>query len=373
MPMSGRLSCAFAVAALAGVAAAGCGGTSDDPPPRPEQAEVPEAATKAVVALSGDRLGIPVGGSGFVYDLERGLVATTAWNVTAVEDITARVGVGTAPIPVRVGGIAPCEDVAVLELGDDGDSTAGLEELALGSSSELEPDQPVTALGYGNQFQSPERETLQRSAGTIADPQLGNHVVSADLPTFPILIEATTQVQPGFSGGPLLDESGEVAGMLAASDLAPDDPSYAIPSQRLRGLLEALEGNDRLAVGWYLRPLESVDLEQEFQLFLTDKLEEAGFTSAEAAEHVADEELPDGMYVLATERKSPVDDANIFPGDMITRIEGEPVRSMTDVCTALEEAGAGTEIEVDGVAITSSTRIADIGEKFTVVVDIPEE
>lgn len=371
--MNRRLPISLAVAAVAAGAAIGCGGTSDDPPPAADTGAVPDTAARAVVALSGERLGVPVGGTGFVYDLDRGLIATSAWNVTAVDDITARVGTETAPIPARVGGIAPCEDVAVLELGDDGDSTAGLEQLALGSSSELKPDQPATALGYGNQFQTPERETLQRSQGTIADPQLSEQAVATDLPTFPSLIEVTTPLEPGFSGGPLLDESGAVAGMLVATDLASRTPSYAIPSQRLRGLLEALEGDDRLAVGWYLRPIESVDLEQEFQLFLSEKLEAAGFTPAEAAEHVAGEKLPEGMYVLATERKSPVDDSNLFPGDMVTEIEGEPVRTITDVCEALDDAGAGAEIEVDGIAIASSTRIADIGEKFTVVVDIPEE
>jgi S1-C subfamily serine protease len=79
------------------------------------------------------------------------------------------------------------------------------------------------------------------------------------------------------------------------------------------------------------------------------------------------------MYVLATERGSPADDAELYPGDMITRIDGEPVRSMEDVCAALDGAGPGASVEVDGVALASTTRIADIGEKFTVVVDIPAE
>ncbi len=326
-----------------------------------------------MVSLRGERLGIPVGGSGFVYDLDRGLIATTAWNVAAVEGITARVGAGTTPIPAEIAGIAPCEDVAVLELGGDADSRAGLEALALGSSSALEPGQPVTALGYGNQFQSADRETLQRSEGTITDTELSAQVIAPDLPTFPSLIEDTATLEPGFSGGPLLDDAGQVAGMLVSSDLAQPTPSHAIPSQRLRALLEALEGGDRLWVGWYLRPLDAVDVEQEFQLFLADKLEAAGLTPAEAAERVTDLELPNGMYVLATETGSAADDAEIFPGDMVTEIEGDPVASMADVCAALDSAGPGAEVEVDGVAIASSTRIADIGEKFTVVVDLPDE
>ncbi len=261
----------------------------------------------------------------------------------------------------------------MLELGGDGDSRAGLEALALGSSSALEPGQPVTALGYGNQFQSADRETLQRSEGTITDTELSAQVIAPDLPSFPSLIEDTATLEPGFSGGPLLDDAGQVAGMLVSSDLAQPTPSYAIPSQRLRGLLEALEGGDRLWVGWYLRPLDAVDIEQEFQLFLADKLEAAGLTAAEVAERVMDLELPNGMYVLATESGSAADDAKIFPGDMVTEIEGDPVTSMADVCAALDSAGPGAEVEVDGVAIASSTRIADIGEKFTVVVDLPGE
>jgi S1-C subfamily serine protease len=157
--------------------------------------------------------------------------------------------------------------------------------------------------------------------------------------------------------------------MLIASDLGERTPSYAIPSQRLRGLLDELaDGAHPLDVGWLLRPLDRVNLAQEFQIFLSEKLEEAGFTPQEAAEHVRELDLPPGMYVLATEPKSPADDTNIFPGDMITKIDGEAVGSQAEVCKALEDAG--NEAEVDGVAITSSTRIADIGEKFTVVLKI---
>ncbi len=328
-------------------------------------------AAHAVVQVSAQRLGIPVGGSGFVYDLDKRLVLTSASNVNSAEDILVSAGSGATPIGARVAGMAPCDDVAVLELAsNDEGSLKGLEALTLGASSELAADDPVTAVGYGNEFGGAESGTVKASRGAVTDPALEDMELTPTLPSFPSLIEFDAPLEPEFSGGALLDDSGDAIGLLVVSDLSERTPSYAVPSQRLRGLSEDLaDGESPLNEGWLLRPLEQVDLAQEFQIFLSDKLKEAGFTPDEAAEHVEELKLDGGMYVLATERKGPADDTNIFPGDLITKIDGEPVRTQAEVCKALGKAGG--EAEVDGVAIASSTRIADIGEKFTVVLKIP--
>ena len=329
------------------------------------------AATQAVVQVSAQRLGIPVGGSGFVYDLDKRLVLTSASNVNSAEDLLVSAGSGATPIGARIAGMAPCDDVAVLELAsNDEGSLKGLQALPLGASNEVEAQEPVTAVGYGSEFGGAESGTVKASRGVVTDPAVEDTELTPILPSFPSLIEFDASLEPEFSGGALLDDSGDAIGLLVVSDLSERTPSYAVPSQRLRRVAEDLaDGENPLNEGWLLRPLEEVDLAQEFQIFLGDKLKEAGFTPAEAAEHVEEQKLDGGMYVLSTERKGPADDTNIFPGDLITRIDGEPVRTQAEVCKALGKAGG--EAEVDGVAIASSTRIADIGEKFTVVLKIP--
>lgn len=360
-----------ALAAAAAMAACGNGGAGSTITTENVAAD----AKPSMLLISGRRLNIPVTGTAFVYDLKGKFAATTASAVAGVDEMTVSNGGATTPIPVRVQGTAPCEDVAVLGLrAKDNASLAGLESLSLGESSKLKQGNPVVALGFGGDFKAPEQTGLSSSDGTVSDPTVEGKQIAPDLPQFPSLIRDSATLEPSLSGGPLLDEGGEAVGMLVASDLAERTPSYAIPAQRLRGLLETLGGGeDELNAGWDLRPLADVDLEQEFQLFLSSKLEDTGFSAADAADYVRKLDLPGGMYVLATERRSPADDANIFPGDVITQIDGDPVNSVADVCDALDSAGPGGELRVSGVALASTTKIADIGKHFTVVVHMPPE
>jgi S1-C subfamily serine protease len=359
---------------VAGAVLAGCGSGGGSTTPTPTT-DVAAKAGPSVVLLSGKRLGIPIAGTGFIYDLSGGLVATSAQSVNSVDELTVSTGGATPPIPARVKGAAPCEDVAVLELSQaDKGSLGGLDQLQLGDSGNLQNGQPVTALGYGADFPASGRQSLNSSQGTISDPAVSDKEIAADLPAFPTLIEDSAPLETSLSGGPLLDEHGDAVGMLLSSDLAQRTPSYAIPTQRLRGLLDSLaSGKDRLSVGWDLSPLADVDLQQEFQIFLAKRLKQAGFSPADAVKYVRGLKLPEGMYVLATEHNSAVDDANIYPGDMITKLDGKPVQSMADVCAALDSSGPGSDLRVNGVAITSSTRIADIGKRFTVIVHIPSQ
>src|SRR4029078_12724458 len=117
------------------------------------------------------------------------------------------------------------------------------------------------------------------------------------------------------------------------------------PARRVRVARDALgPATGQLNAGWDLRPLANVDLQQEFELFLAKRLKDTGFTPADAAKYVQGLDLPQGMYVLATDPHSAAADAKIFPGDMITKIDGKPVASMVDVCSAMQSCGRGGDL-----------------------------
>lgn len=321
------------------------------------------------MAISGEQLGIPTGGSGFVYDAERGLIVTGAHAVEATEDIRAKLGEAAGLVGVRTLGVAPCDELAVLQLPIS--ARDGLVELTLAEPTELRRGAGVTALGYPAQFRKPSEQTVHAGAGRVLDPALRGAQIGPDLPSLRSLVEHDAPLDRGAGGGPLVDAEGRAVGVNVVSEAPQGDRSYAIGSDRVEELLGALRNGDRLRPGWDLLPLDSVDLAAELELLLGEKLHEAGLTPGEAARRARRRGLPAGMYVLATEPGLPAERADIFAGDLIVAIDGREVRSMDDVCDALRAAGPGSTVTVDGVAIASSTRLGDIGREFTVVVDVP--
>ena len=128
-----------------------------------------------------------------------------------------------------------------------------------------------------------------------------------------------------------------MVGINTLGDSTKENQLYAIDSAYVNTILpDLVAGNDRLRMGWNLRPLESVDVAGEFKYFLGDKLEQFGLTGADLEAYIADQNLPDGMYVWATEPGLPAEKAAIASGDLVTSIDGEPVDSVSDVCEILQ-------------------------------------
>jgi S1-C subfamily serine protease len=78
------------------------------------------------------------------------------------------------------------------------------------------------------------------------------------------------------------------------------------------------------------------------------------------------------MYVFGTEPDLPADKASIFPGDLLSDMDGVKIESMTDVCDTLASAEPGETVEVSGTIIASGG-VGDIGDSFTVEMKAPEE
>jgi S1-C subfamily serine protease len=349
------------------LAIAGCGGDddSDEPAPLTTQ-EVIQKGTPGTVSLTGEISGVPVGGSGIVFESDgENLILTNAHVVESIDRLKAKVG-DQARVAARVRGLAPCDDLAVVEFVQE---PAEVTPLVLGDSGALQRGAPVVALGFPDNFQQPDQQTIQSTDGTVSNTDVVGEEIDPSLPTYQSLVQHQAPINPGNSGGPLLNEFGEVVGIntLGRGAEGIENQGYAISSDYIETILPDLEaGNDRLRLGWDLRPFKQIDLRTEFKYFLGDKLDPG------LAADIVGEAGFNGMYVFGTEPDLPADKASIFPGDLLTDMDGVKIESMTDVCDTLASAEPGETVEVSGTIIASGG-VGDIGDSFTVEMKAPEE
>ena len=160
-----------------------------------------------------------VTGSGFAFAPNR--VMTNAHVVAGVQDPQVSIGGNGKPLDATVVYFDPKVDVAVLAVPD-------LPVQPLTFASNVERNQNVAVIGY------PEEAGLTVSPGRVRDVQLaaGRDIYSTDRVVRQIL-SMRTQVRPGNSGGPVVNDAGKVVGVVFASSLDSDDTGYAMTADEV--------------------------------------------------------------------------------------------------------------------------------------------
>jgi S1-C subfamily serine protease len=198
------------------------------PPPDPSvlQSRGALAASDSVLKLQGTACGVGTQGSGWV--VRRGLVATNAHVIAGHEGtrVLAPNGQSLSGRPVYVDAT---NDIALLRV-------RGLETGSLATNAQGERPQPVALLGY------PRNGPLTATAGTAGTPRT---VLSPDAygrGTRPrVVVPLRGAVQPGESGGPVVNRRGRVVAMIFGGT-RDGTGGYAVPvdlvldaaSERLR-------------------------------------------------------------------------------------------------------------------------------------------
>ncbi len=201
------------------------GPKADVADPNQEIAGDPEvlAATSRVVRVTGVACGYGIEGSGWVAAPD--LVVTNA-HVVAGETTTQVQPEGNGiPLPARVMAFDEKNDIAVLRVDD-----LRLEPLRL---AEPRNSEPVALLGF------PENGPFDIRAGRVGET---TRVISNDAynrgPVERTVTSFKGFVRPGNSGGPAVNEGGEVVATVFASRADSDDAGYGIPSSLVQQLVD---------------------------------------------------------------------------------------------------------------------------------------
>jgi len=253
-------------------------------------------------------------GSGVIID-DRGTIITNQHVIAGADSIRVQLADGRIA-EATVIGQDPDTDLAVLHL-----SLAHLPTMPLGRSDTLRVGDIVLAIGnpYGLS-----QTVTQGIVSATGRGQLG-------LATFENFIQTDAAINLGNSGGALIDARGDLVGINTAvlnrASGGPEGIGFAIPVNLVRGVTEQILTKGYVVRGWLGFMPEDVSPEQSAQL----RLGEGG-----------------GVTVINILIKSPAYAAGVRPGDMITGINGEPVKSAQDLVSRIAALKPGTRVELDG-------------------------
>jgi S1-C subfamily serine protease len=246
-------------------------------------------------------------GSGFVID-DDGLILTNAHVVEAATAIRVTFS-DHHTLTARPVGKDADTDLALLRVDPDG---LELQPLELGDSQSVQVGDPTIAIG--NPF------GLERTLTTGVVSALQRRLTAPSGFAIDNVIQTDAALNPGNSGGPLLDAGGRVIGInsqIAAGSGASGGSvgiGFAVPVNTAKAVIPELERAGHVERAYL------------------------GIQGATA---------PDGVRVDVVAPGSPAAAVGIRQGDVLERLAGEMVRSMDDVSAILARHAPGDVIAVE--------------------------
>ncbi|MDE8345434.1 MAG: Do family serine endopeptidase [Acidocella sp.] len=254
-------------------------------------------------------------GSGFIID-PSGIIVTNNHVVKDAKTVSVTLSDGVS-YPAKVIGTDPKTDLAVLRI------NAGhpLPYVQLGNSADVEPGEWVVALG--NPFGLGGTVT----AGIVS--ALGRDIGDGPYDKF---IQIDAPINEGNSGGPLFDQRGNVIGINTAI-LSPSGGSvgigFAIPSDMVKRVVSQLVANGKVVRGY---------LGVEAEMITPPVAQALGLGSGDPAS--------DGALVAAVSKGSPAFRAGLKPMDVITAVNGQPIKNPSDLAASIANVAPGDDTKI---------------------------
>lgn len=274
-------------------------------------------------------------GSGFIVSAD-GIILTNAHVVKDASEVTVKL-TDRREFRAKVLGSDPKTDIAVLKI-----DARNLPTLQLGSTKDLKVGEWVLAIGSPFGFEN----TV--TAGVVS-------AKGRSLPddSYVPFLQTDVAINPGNSGGPLLNARGEVVGInsqIYSRSGGYQGVSFAIPID--------------------------VAIQVKDQIVATGKVSHArlGVAVQEVNQAFADSfklDKPEGALVSNVEKGGPADEAGLRSGDVIRKVDGEPIVASGDLPALIGQKKPGSRITLDvwrqGERHEISARLGDASEKTRTV------
>ncbi len=256
-------------------------------------------------------------GSGFITRSD-GVILTNAHVVEGASDVTITLPDGRS-FSGKVLGTDPLTDVGVVKV-----VASKLPVAPLGDSTRVRPGEWAIAIG------NPLGLDNTVTAGIISAIQRTNAVGEGQRVPY---IQTDAAVNPGNSGGPLINDRGQVIGINTAIRQAPGAGlSFAIPIDVARQIAAQI-----LERGYASHPYIGVRLQA-----ITPQLAREINASTDQCR------LPEvnGVVVVDVMAESPADRGGIRPCDLIEKVGGEAVRNPSEVQLGVDRVNVGDELVI---------------------------
>ncbi|GAB4404751.1 MAG: trypsin-like peptidase domain-containing protein [Microscillaceae bacterium] len=250
-------------------------------------------------------------GSGFLISSD-GYLVTNCHVVQAAQGIQVDLPDGRRA-EAEIVGQDPATDLALLRIELDNLPTA-----RFGNSALLRVGQLVLAIGNPFGFES----TV--TAGVVS--ALGRSLRSQNGRLIDNVIQTDAALNPGNSGGPLVNSRGEVVGINTAIIRPGQGLCFAVASNTADFVVGALIHKGRVRRGYLGIAGQQVRLSAHFR---------------------QETDLEKGILVQQVEPDAPNYNREIKPGDIIISFDGKPVRGIDDLHRLLDEASIGSRISLE--------------------------
>jgi S1-C subfamily serine protease len=266
--------------------------------------------------------GVGGAGSGVIIDSD-GLVLTNAHVIGNATTVEVTLFDGESREAVLVGS-SPEDDIALVAMVEPPEVTPA----ELGNSADVRVGDDVVAIGNAlNLGGTPSVTVGIVSAKDRVIQAPGNLVLEN-------LIQTDAAINPGNSGGPLLNAFGQVVGINTAIISDAQNIGFAIAIDAVKPLIEEIEaGGGQIRADQAFLGVSMVSVED----LLEATREQYGVTEDR------------GVFVTEIVPGSAAADADVRLGDVMVSVDGEPVRTPSDVATIIRSLEPGDTITLEVV------------------------
>ena len=239
-----------------------------------------------------------------------GIIVTSDETIKREEEITVTLPDGRT-VPVTILGRDASTDVAVLKL-----ENIEFPVAEIGDAATLKVGHLALALGRGTE------NGVSASMGVVS--AIGDAWRSMTGGLIDRFVRLDLTLYSGFSGGPLVDAAGKVAGMNTSG---PRNMALTIPASTVNRVVNQLLSKGRIARGYVGLGMQPVRL--------PDTLKSALSLASNG-----------GVIVINVEPNGPADKAGVLIGDVLVAIDGNPVSDTENVQAMLGTETVGKSLKV---------------------------
>ena len=240
-------------------------------------------------------------GSGVVWTSD-GLIVTCSHIVRKLDELEVSLSNGKS-FPAKVIGNDPYSDIALLKIQANGkNDNISLTPIEIGDSENLKAGQFVLALAnpYG-EYPSITEGIITSERSSLGGSQWGaitDNIVITD-----------ARLNPGYSGGPLVDVEGKMIGLNAAYV---SSRGIAIRAGKVRNITDQLANDGAIKIAYLGIVTDEISLPSEVGAQLEPSQEE-------------------GLILLSVEKDTAAKKAGLLMGDIIVRLDDHPITNIHDL------------------------------------------